>query len=56
MPPLDLEQCESRIAELARYIGTSNYLYVEDEINRLLDQWLLLRHEPVLLGQNGNKR
>ena len=50
MPPLSLEQCESRIAELARYIGTCNYIHVEDEVNRLLDQWLVLKHEPVLLG------
>jgi hypothetical protein len=51
MPPLTLDQTEARLQDLARYIGTTNYMHVEEEINRLLDQFLVLKHEPVLLGK-----
>jgi hypothetical protein len=51
MPPLTLDQTEARLQDLAKYVGTCNYQHVEDEVNRLLDQWLVLKHEPVLLGK-----
>jgi hypothetical protein len=45
MPPLTIEDVEAELTQLARYVRTSNYVEVQDKVNRLLDTWLLLNRD-----------